>query len=183
MALPRSIRAFGRNDRYASSRSVSTPRQSDSRNQISTRCWYVALFRSYSGRPPLAESIPTRTVLNTHSTASTDRQADVPNLSSLNLDDETANSTPPEVDIFKPHFSVYVAPAFTTYGEYRGGVPKSADIFIGIKPNNVPPGPGEGQDRWLWSKADSHFFSDDSCDFWGEPTFVSCSISLLIFWT
>ncbi|KAJ9110018.1 hypothetical protein QFC20_003092 [Naganishia adeliensis] len=105
-------------------------------------------------------------VLNTHSSASTDRQADVPNLDELNLDDETTDSTPCEVDTFKPHFSVYVAPAFTTYGEYRGGVPKSADIFLGIKPNNVPAGPGEGQDRWLWSKAESHFFSDDSCDFW-----------------
>lgn len=101
-------------------------------------------------------------------------------LGRMNLSDEGSTSTPSEADNFKPHFQVYLAPAFTTYGDYRGGIQQSADIFLGIKPNNVPAGPGEGQDRWLWSRAETHVFTDDSCDFWGESTLLCLLASRLI---
>lgn len=113
-------------------------------------------------------------MLNTHSNTPVERQPEVPDLGQLSLNDEEAISTPPELNDFQPHFQVYLAPAFTNYGDYRGGSQKSADIFLGIKPNNVPAGPGEGQDRWIWSKAETHVFTEDSCDFWGECRPVVC---------
>lgn len=129
------------------------------------------LVRSHCSISNLVESLwtayidaPLQTVLNTQPTTSLDQQADL--LERLSLNDR-AEPPQAEMNAFKPHFSVYVAPAFTSYGERQGERRKTADIFLGIKPNNVPAGPGEGQDRWLWSKSDSHVFAEDS-EFWGK---------------
>ncbi|GHJ84806.1 hypothetical protein NliqN6_1208 [Naganishia liquefaciens] len=61
------------------------------------------------------------------------------------------------------HFTTYVAPAHMAASceELRSDHPISADIFLGIKPNNVAPGPQEGQDRWLWSTQETFVFTDD----------------------
>lgn len=80
--------------------------------------------------------------------------------------------------IHKPHFTVFVAPRISaSYDDRRGDRPMTANIFLGIKPNSVAPGPHEGQDRWLWSKQESFVFTDDFT-FWGTSWRFGLSIVL-----
>jgi hypothetical protein len=79
---------------------------------------------------------------------------------------------------FKPHFTVFVAPRIApSYDDRRGDRPMTADIFLGIKPNSVAPGPHEGQDRWLWSKQETFVFTDDFT-FWGTSWLFRLEIVL-----
>jgi hypothetical protein len=82
---------------------------------------------------------------------------------------------------FKPHFTVFVAPRISaSYDDRRGDRPMTTDIFLGIKPNSVAPGPHEGQDRWLWSKQETFVFTDDFT-FWGTYSPSGSSILLTRF--
>lgn len=84
---------------------------------------------------------------------------------------EGVTGIPQIATMHAPHLRAYIAPAHIAqgYDERRRDRPITADIFLGIKPNNVASGPHEGQDRWIWSTQESFVFSDDFT-FWGTPS-------------